>query len=456
MQRTRPLLSVFLAITVSSLILVSPSVAAEEEEPKAKHLGALGAGDSIFWDGPVVEDAGVDFPQYPVNVAEAWAGYLTGKSECEDGCFYYEFDVTESADRLRIGLENPIEKDLMDGFYFYVYGPHGNYVDYGRGWFSQEVILQTPAVGTWRVEVVPYHATNSTFRMRAKLENQVPCYSHAAGSTGACQPSKVAGRKPKLMAPNLRIHPPTHFGFTTPPHWAAPWSEDYPYTPCTPDETVDDGSTSCLRLTVGIQNTGDGPLELMYSSIVDLGAKMFQRLTFSDGSSKMREAGTYEYHETHGHYHFAGFAKLDIFHVMDPETGAMEYADKGYKLGFCLGDTVISEWGRFAQDPLYSAQSDCDAPQQAWMGLSRGWTDLYGWYQAGNYVRWPDEDGRYVVRAMADGMETLVETNEKDNWGYAYIEVKGDDITVLERGRGKDPWDPNKVVVRDWWEKRLK
>lgn len=39
--------------------------------------------------------------------------------------------------------------------------------------------------------------------------------------------------------------------------------------------------------------------------------------------------------------------------------------------------------------------------------------------------------------------------------GYTYIKVKGDDITVLERGRGKDPWDPNKVIVRDWWEKRL-
>ncbi len=89
------------------------------------------------------------------------------------------------------------------------------------------------------------------------------------------------------------------------------------------------------------------------------------------------------------------------------------------------------------------------------MGLSTGWTDLYGWFQAGNYVRWPGGDGFYVVRAMADGLETLVETNEKDNYGYAFVKVEGNEVTVIERGRGTDPWDPNKVVIRDWWEKRL-
>ncbi len=440
MRRMRPLQSVILVSAVVSTLLVGMPGSQAAPEDKPKFVGSLSVGDSIFWNGPIVEDAGLDHPQYPVNVAEWYLRFAAGNVECDEICWRYEIEVAERADVLRLGLSSPIEKDMYDSFYFYIYDPRGEYWGYADGWVSQEAFIRHPEVGTWTVEVVPYSATNSTFRMRAKLEN-----------------NKVAAQNAprKLLAPNLRISPPTHFGFNTPPHWIAPWDDSYPYPSCTPDEVADDQSVSCMRLTVGIENVGLGPLELMYSSIVDQGATMYQRLNYSDGSDRMREAGTYEYHETHGHYHFAGFAKLDLFRVEDPDAGKLEYVEKGYKLGFCLGDTVIAEWDKFSQAPIYSARSDCDAPQQAWMGLSTGWTDLYGWFQAGNYVRWPGEDGYYVVRAMADALETLVETNEKDNYGYAFVKVEGNEVTVIERGRGTDPWDPNKVVIRDWWEKRL-
>jgi hypothetical protein len=45
------------------------------------------------------------------------------------------------------------------------------------------------------------------------------------------------------------------------------------------------------------------------------------------------------------------------------------------------------------------------------------------------------------------------ETNEDDNTGYAFIKIKGEDVKLLERGCGDSPWDPNKVVIRDWWDR---
>ncbi|MDQ4064430.1 MAG: lysyl oxidase family protein [Actinomycetota bacterium] len=438
-MRTRLLRARILVIACGVAILsgtIAPGVLPASAKEITKFVGRLSAGDELFWDGPYVDKAGMDHWWWVAQIPESYIDYVTGEPYgCDEVCWRYELEVTEEADRLRIALDYPADQKLADYFYFDVYRPDGEHAAYGEGYLSQEAFIKNPEPGKWRVVVEAWHATDTTFRMRAKLENEKP------------EPAKRV-----LLAPNLRISPPQHFTFRTPPHWVLPWDDAYPYASCTPDEVTDDQSLSCMRLTVGIENTGRGPLQLMYSSIVDEGAKMYQQLLYSDGTTKMREAGTYEYHETHQHYHFAGFAKLDLLRVTDPGKGELEHAAIGHKVGFCLGDAVFAEWFRFAQAPYRDVRSDCDAPQQAWMGLTVGWTDLYAWFQAGNYVEWPGGDGLYVVRAMADAQRTLVETNEKDNWGYAYLRVEGDDITVLERGHGKDPWDPNKEVVLPWWE----
>ncbi len=94
----------------------------------------------------------------------------------------------------------------------------------------------------------------------------------------------------------------------------------------------------------------------------------------------------------------------------------------------------------------------CNATDGAWIGLSRGWTDVYGWTTPGNYVEFgSNDDGLYVVRSAFDTRDLVDETNESDNHAYALIEVSGSRVDVLERGYGKDPWDPRKEVVRPWW-----
>ncbi len=44
-------------------------------------------------------------------------------------------------------------------------------------------------------------------------------------------------------------------------------------------------------------------------------------------------------------------------------------------------------------------------------------------------------------------MKGVLESNKRDNVGYTYFKVTGDEVKLIESGRGTDPWDPCKIVV---------
>ena len=90
-----------------------------------------------------------------------------------------------------------------------------------------------------------------------------------------------------------------------------------------------------------------------------------------------------------------------------------------------------------------------DPNEPARIGLSTGWADIYTAELSDNYVDFGiNLDGYYLLRFFADLDGTIEETNESDNVAYSYIRVSGLDVELLERGRGRDPWDPNKVVLQ--------
>lgn len=91
-----------------------------------------------------------------------------------------------------------------------------------------------------------------------------------------------------------------------------------------------------------------------------------------------------------------------------------------------------------------------DGPTATQLGLGAGWADIYGYSLDGNYVEFgTNGDGRYVVRSVADANNDILESDERDNAGYAYIEIAGTQIRVLERGHGMSPWDPHKFRADD-------
>ena len=318
--------------------------------------------------------------------------------------------------------------------------PSGKAVANLDGYDSGEAYVLSPRAGTWTVKMVgPDHG----YRMRAKLETK-----------------PATPRKPVALLPNLRLVPPHEFTFTGPVGFAAFTLGFSPVTTCSGYETVEEKGVRCLRFSLGPSNVGAGPLQLVFpgnQGLVTPG-KATQLITWSDGHVTERPAGEFLYHKTHAHYHHSGFGSLELLKVTDPKRGTMTLAGTGPKQGFCTGDIKLAEWEVFG-GMQNSADSECidsaflvyDPTAGTKMGLSPGWADLYSWEQDGNYVEFglSNGDGRYVVRSTADALNNVLESDETDNTGYAYIEVKGTTIRVLERGRGQSPWDRRKVVVHD-------
>jgi len=406
------------ACLLVGLVFVSVGSAGADDAPSPVRLGV---GDAHFWTGPYIKRAS--------NGEE-------GADACRRGrCFRYELAVAERGGRLRVALDYPMGNDHIE---VKLRAPSGKLMKpQSNGFFSKEAFVKDATRGTWTVQVIPRIATKTAFRLRAKLERETP----------------ASGRR--LLAPNLRTQSPFGFTFRTSVVMAAGVTVQGFYNDtCSPDERVENQARNCLRLAVGPQNAGDGPLELRFAPVSDAlagEAPMYQRLHYSDGSTKERRAGSYEYHKTHGHYHFAGFASLRLFKVVDRANGKMVPAGEGHKSGFCFGDVQMNSWTRFIQDRASSARSDCESPTEAYMGLSTGWTDIYDAQTPGNYIEFEgNRDGYYVVRSTVDGSDKILETNERDNTSYAYIRVEGTKIKILERGYGQDPWDPDKQVIVDW------
>jgi hypothetical protein len=236
-------------------------------------------------------------------------------------------------------------------------------------------------------------------------------------------------------------------------------------------------------VTFGPGNIGRGRLELRFGPLRreagKLAGTMSQVVRYGDPARPplRHAAGRYEYHTAHQHFHWLGYASIELFAV---QGSRLVPRSRGRKLGFCLADVKIADWLSFAQDPAngddLTETRQCLGPPvpneqlAAWVGEAQmrqtpGWTDVYELATPGNYIDFTDTDGtplppgRYVIRITVDPDNNALEESDTDNVGYTYIEVTtrqpitSSTVTVLERGRGGDPWDPNKHVL-NWPQPR--
>ena len=133
----------------------------------------------------------------------------------------------------------------------------------------------------------------------------------------------------------------------------------------------------------------------------------------------------------------------------------MAPAGVGHKSGFCPADQGYGDWEAFDQDEqgaLGAEQSgSCFAiAGDGAMGITAGWGDFYRWQRPGQFVDFSGQpDGTYVVRATVDVLDNVRETDDTDNASYALLSIEGNEVTILERGRGSSHLDPDKVVVHD-------
>lgn len=453
----RTVAGVAMTIAIASAGGASSALAAGPVE----HVGHLNVGQHRFWDGA------------RVTADESSAALAAGNAGCDalKPCWEYAMDLAAGGHRLRVALDqyqvadvfdleirDPLGRLVAGGTTDSAEGPveaatdlrsngalYGQYSKLGlAGGYSTEVFAPTPMPGRWTFRVLARRVVKDTvFRMRAKLERP---------------PSSPPGQ-PRALLPNLIPVPPFEFTLADP----MPGSSNG----CRPDERTE-GARRCLRFTMGPQNVGEGKLDLRYEPLEGAisSGDVDQRIHYSDGSVRERPAGRAFYHPPHAHYHYAGFGLVALYHF-DGET--MTHVEDGPKTGACTVPYRLSEWKHFTAEPRYSAPHDClpgtaSPARGAAIGLAAGWTDIYGWDMSGNYVEFGGQpDGRYVVIVGADwdpGWDIdadwepgwdgdVLESDETDNASYALVDIKGDHVTVLERGVGRGPLDPDRRLVDD-------
>jgi hypothetical protein len=178
-----------------------------------------------------------------------------------------------------------------------------------------------------------------------------------------------------------------------------------------------------------------------------------QRLYRRDGSFETRDAGKFVAHEQHAHYHVQDLLAYRLFRVTDMETGTLEPTGVGNKASFCTLDLMIPYFERFrTEPPKYRGASPCAVPPEGdtrlVMGISPGWADVYTWDLPDQYVDFgAGGEGYFVIRARVDAANTVLETKERDNFGYALVHIVGDRVETIERGIGRSPWAPKRQVL---------
>jgi Lysyl oxidase len=300
----------------------------------------------------------------------------------------------------------------------------------------------------------------TTARGRVRLVRRVnTCPVSAAPSGVADEP------------PNVAADPPWHLTFQQPPpmvvveggnftalggvHNPTMQAGGHALYNCLPEESAEQGAQRCLRFTSGFASLGPGPFEVYGSSATfasPAGGPLYQVVYRSDGTKYSRPAGSFVFHPVHAHYHVLGIAEFRFYRV-NPDHSLTE-AGKVLKEGFCLGNIKMYDWHSFAQAEIDPKSVDnCEPsaqPDGSWRfyeGIAAGWEDSYKWQTSGQFVDvGNDPNGYYLLRLVVNPQRKILETTYADNTAYAYMQIDGNDVRVIERGHGEGPWDVNKVV----------
>jgi hypothetical protein len=320
-----------------------------------------------------------------------------------------------------------------DDFDLTVYRPDGAMVagTTGRVGSAEAVFDRRPMQGLYRMVVSARDVTDSDYEAVVQVERI---------------PRRFRGPRRELL-PNLQTLPPDNLHVAIPSGY--PGGDPLPGlgTSCYPQESLEAGVSRCLRFDTAIANTGPGELRMRFLlSGVGTDQRMQQVVDMTKGSPRYRDAGEYEWHQSHGHAHYAGFAGYRLSSVYDHGSTGPVVAEET-KAGFCLQDTELSWWRRRGNAPSTFTYPACTQPHErdsigTWgvMGISRGWTDVYTWDLPDQYV--PIDglpDGRYLLETTADASRRVKETDEDDNLAWALIRLSGDEATVLDSGIGSAP-----------------
>lgn len=197
-------------------------------------------------------------------------------------------------------------------------------------------------------------------------------------------------------------------------------------------DTTEIPGRTLIRFSTSAANQGAGAMELRGGpSHPDGTQDVFQRIYNDMGGFTDRLAGLFEFHPSHGHVHFEGFAQYTLREVDgDGDPGAVVAA--GEKTSFCLLDVEVydNSLGGF---PLAGQYHDCGAVQ----GISVGWADIYNRSLPDQWIDITDvPDGDYWLEVVIDPDGHVTESDETNN-STAIL------VTINAAGGGADAFEPN-------------
>lgn len=197
-----------------------------------------------------------------------------------------------------------------------------------------------------------------------------------------------------------------------------------------------------ISFTTVYYNQGRGPLELLADPKTkgirkDLERKVFQRIYLPDGTHRDKVAGSFLWHQSHLHYHFADFILYDLEPV-DVEGIAPDLSGVLAKSTFCIRDIskVVLDLSHSKKDAVYEI---CGKEKQ---GISVGWGDAYFYTypdQNLNITDLPSGLYRLTFKANPDRLFDEVTYDNNTSSALIYIDMKNVKISIIEEVPDKIP-----------------
>jgi hypothetical protein len=312
-------------------------------------------------------------------------------------------------------------------------------------------------VADYPVKVVPFY-TDFIPKVDKSYVGRAEMYTDAL--------QRMSGHSPIL--PRIQTPSPSNFHVAdVPPIPSNPtgWRFTSPGTfsnSCYLDETIQYGSTKCLRFDNGINNIGTGPLTLEFqydanalqtaiTNETDIPAgqcHMNQEILWTDSATtdaaSLRDAGPCIFHVAHMHFHYQNMGRYKLFalgaggnpHAVawpDPGQASADPVAHSNKIGFCTIDVDNITFGKPAptQRPRTYSFPTCNVPNgyqstsaaaatcaggltapqpclqyvgaPEYMGISPGWGDIYTWDLPTQYIDISNvPDGVYEVTSSSN------------------------------------------------------
>jgi hypothetical protein len=185
-------------------------------------------------------------------------------------------------------------------------------------------------------------------------------------------------------------------------------------------DTTTQAGRVLLRLATEVANIGEGPLEIWGGDTSGASQSVFQRIYREDGTTRDRLSGSFEFHPSHGHIHFEGFATYNLREVnRDGSVG--DIVASGGKTSFCLINLRHPFPDLTGQAQIADGRGGDSCGQI--QGISVGYSDVY---PASLPDQWIDvtnvASGSYWLEVISDPDNNLVENDESNNIARVQID----------------------------------